>query len=308
VEDAGGGERLDRYLAERVPSLSRARIQSLVGDGHVRLAGKPARPSARVRAGQEIEVFIPEAAPALPTPEPIPLDVVHEDRWLLVVDKPAGLVVHPGAGVSSGTLVNALLHRVPDLSGVGGVIRPGIVHRLDKGTSGLIVIAKDDRTHRSLAEAFAARRVEKEYRALVLGVPGSVEGRITAPIGRDPRERKKMSVRAPRARAARSDYRILEAFRGAALLGVRLHTGRTHQIRVHLASIGHPVAGDLVYGGERRLPPGLKEALSPLARPALHAARLAFLHPGTGEEVSFSSPLPADIEDAMRRLRSRPVS
>jgi 23S rRNA pseudouridine1911/1915/1917 synthase len=172
----------------------------------------------------------------------------------------------------------------------------------------LIVVAKDDATHRALSEAFASRKVTKEYLALVLGVPRSIEGRITAPIGRDPRHRKKMSVKAPRGRAARSDFRVVEAFRGAALLAVRLHTGRTHQIRVHLSSIGHPVAGDTVYGGDRRVPPGAREAIASLSRPALHASRLSFTHPATGEPISFESPLPEDIEDAMSRLRAAPVS
>jgi 23S rRNA pseudouridine1911/1915/1917 synthase len=306
VDGAGAGSRLDRYLAEKLPDLSRARLQALIAEGHVRLEGREVRASLRVREGDRLTVAVPELVPALPAPEDIPLTVVHEDDHLVVVDKPAGLVVHPGAGTPSGTLVNALLRHVRGLSGVGGVVRPGIVHRLDKGTSGLLVVAKDDATHAALSRQFAGRAVEKEYRALVIGVPARREGTITAPIGRDPVHRKKMSVRATRGRPARTSYRVVEAFDGAALLAVRIETGRTHQIRVHLASQGHPVAGDPVYGGTRRPPSrsaGAREALASLRRPALHAARLAFVHPATGERVSFESPLPADFGRVLAALR-----
>jgi 23S rRNA pseudouridine1911/1915/1917 synthase len=259
-----------------------------------------------VKAGQSVEVTVPAPVPALPQPEDIPLRIVHEDRHLVVVDKPAGLVVHPGAGTAAGTLVNALLHRVKDLSGVGGVLRPGIVHRLDRGTSGLLVVAKDDPTRQELARQFASRTVEKEYLAVVLGRPRRATGTIEAPIGRDPVHRKRMSVRAPRGRASRTTYIVAETLEGAALLRLRIHTGRTHQIRVHLASIGHPVAGDAVYGG-RRLPATASERLrvvvAELERPALHAARLAFTHPATGQRVSFESPLPEDLSRLIDRLR-----
>jgi 23S rRNA pseudouridine1911/1915/1917 synthase len=306
VESGDAGERLDRWLARRLPVLSRARLQSLIEAGAVLLDGGVARPSARLRAGQAVEVTVPEPTAAVPQAEDIPLAVVYEDPHLLVVDKPAGLVVHPGAGTSSGTLVNALLHRVKDLSGVGGVLRPGIVHRLDRGTSGLIVVAKDDATHQDLTRQFASRSVEKEYLAVVLGRPRRATGTIEAAIGRDPVHRKRMSVRAPRGRTARTTYSLAEMLDGAALLRVRIHTGRTHQIRVHLASIGHPVAGDTVYGG-RRLPANastrLRDALAALDRPALHATRLAFRHPMTGERVSFESPIPADLSTVLDRLR-----
>jgi 23S rRNA pseudouridine1911/1915/1917 synthase len=309
VEAGEAGERLDRWLAGRLPALSRARLQALIARGDVRVDGRAARASARVRAGMSVEVSVPPPEPARPQPEDIPLRVVHEDARLIVVDKPAGLVVHPGAGTAAGTLVNALLHRVKDLSGVGGVMRPGIVHRLDRGTSGLLVVAKDDATHQDLARQFAARSVEKEYLAVVLGRPRRQEGSIAAPIGRDPVQRQRMSVRAPRGRAALTRYAVAEAFDGAALLRVRIHTGRTHQIRVHLASLGHPVAGDAVYGG-RRLPTSagarLREAVAALDRPALHAARLAFTHPATGERVAFESPLPEDLTRLVERLRGKP--
>ena len=301
------GLRLDAWLARRLPALSRSRLQALIEAGHVRLDGAPARPATRVKAGQAAVVSVPAPTPAEPQPEHIPLRVVHEDAALLVVDKPAGLVVHPGAGAASGTLVNALLARVSDLSGIGGVLRPGIVHRLDRGTSGLLVVAKDDETHRALVRQFASRSVEKEYLALVLGVPARGSGEITAAIGRDPVQRKRMSTRAPRGRDARSSWTVAERFDGAALLRVRIHTGRTHQIRVHLASIGHPVAGDAVYGGTRT-PSSRKlaarEALRSLERPALHAARLAFSHPGSGERCEFEAPLPADIEAVLASLRA----
>ncbi len=304
--DDAKGERLDAWLARRLPALSRSRLQALIEDGHVLLDGAPARPSARLRPGQAVRVDVPAPVPAEPQPEDIPIAVVHEDAHLLVVNKPAGLVVHPGAGTSRGTLVNALLGHVKDLSGVGGVLRPGIVHRLDRGTSGLLVVAKDDETHRSLVRQFAGRTVEKEYLALVLGNPARDSGEIGSPIGRDPVHRQKMSVRAPRGREARTSWRVVERFDGAALLRVRIHTGRTHQIRVHLASIGHPVAGDPVYGGKRALPSrrgAAREAFASLDRPALHAARLSFTHPTTGERLAFEAPLPAELESVRALLR-----
>ena len=305
VDETAAGWRLDRWLARELPGHSRSRLQALIEAGFVLLEGRPARASSRLRAGQTVVVSIPAPRPATPRPEAIALAIVHEDERLLVIEKPAGLVVHPGAGVAQGTLVNALLHHVRDLSGIGGELRPGIVHRLDKGTSGLMVVAKDDATHRDLVRQFAGRTVEKEYLAIVLGVPRPARGVVDSPIGRDPVNRKKMSLRARRARAARSDYAVAEVLDGAALVRVRIHTGRTHQVRVHLASLGHPVAGDALYGG-RRAPSSrratARESLRALSRPALHAARLAFDHPGTGQRLEFASPLPPDLEDLRRRL------
>jgi 23S rRNA pseudouridine1911/1915/1917 synthase len=288
---------LDVWLARALPELSRARAQALIAQGRALVGGRAARASRRVRAGDPVTVSVPSPEPAAPQPEDMPLSVVYEDAHLLVIDKPAGVVVHPGAGAAGGTLVNALLFHVRDLSGIGGVARPGIVHRLDKGTSGLLVVAKDDVTHRGLVAQFAGRQVEKVYVAIVAGLPRAREGTIDAPIGRDPVHRKRMSVRAPRARAARSSYRVVERLAGAALLEVRIHTGRTHQIRVHLASIGHPVLGDGVYGG-RRVP-----AAAEAARPMLHAAGLSFTHPATGARLAFESPLPADFRAVLDRLR-----
>jgi 23S rRNA pseudouridine1911/1915/1917 synthase len=262
-----------------------------------------------MRAGQIVEVDVPAPTPSEPGPEAIALSIVYEDHHLVVLDKPAGLVVHPGAGNASGTLVNALLHHVHDLSGVGGVLRPGIVHRLDRGTSGLMVVAKHDAAHRSLAGQFASRSVGKEYLAVVQGVPSRPAGTIEAAIGRDPRQRKKMSVQARRGRPARSTWELVEALDGAALLRVRIHTGRTHQVRVHLASIGHPVAGDATYGG-RRIPGSRRlesrEALLRMGRPALHAAGLAFEHPESGERLAFTSALPSDMAELLETLRNRP--
>jgi 23S rRNA pseudouridine1911/1915/1917 synthase len=286
--------------------LSRARVQALIDGGGITLDGRPARASARVREGQRARLELPEPEAAAPQPEDIPLDVVWEDAHLLVVDKPAGLVVHPGAGTRAGTLVNALLHRVRDLSGVGGVLRPGIVHRLDRGTSGLIVIAKDDAAHRGLAAQFAARTVEKRYLAVVHGVPRAKRGTIEGAIGRHPVHRKKMAVGAPRGRAAKSTWEVEEPLDGAALLAVRIHTGRTHQVRVHLASAGHPLVGDATYGGGRvpsSRSPAARAAIERFPRPALHAASLAFTHPLTGAPIALDAPLPGDLSALISTLR-----
>jgi 23S rRNA pseudouridine1911/1915/1917 synthase len=306
VDAADAGTRLDTWIAAHLPSLSRSRVQSLIEEGRVHVDGSSARASSRVREGQRIEIEVPAATPAVPQPEDIPLRVVYEDECLLVIDKPAGLVVHPGAGRAGGTLVNALLHHVTDLSGVGGVVRPGIVHRLDRGTSGLMVVAKDDASHRHLARQFAGRTVEKEYLAIVQGLPPRASGAIDAPIGRDPVNRQKMSVRATRGRTASSTYTVVERLDGAALVRVRIHSGRTHQIRVHMASIGHPVAGDALYGGKRApgcRREGSKQALRDLDRPALHAARLSFSHPSSAERLSFESPLPPELNALLNALR-----
>jgi 23S rRNA pseudouridine1911/1915/1917 synthase len=297
--------RLDRWLAARLPDLSRARLQQLIEQGRVAVEGRPSRSAARLKPGQRVAVDEPEPEPAAPHPEALPLAIVHEDAWLVVVDKPAGMVVHPGAGTPGGTLVNALLHHVRDLSGIGGVARPGIVHRLDKGTSGLIAVAKDDATHRALSRQFAGREVDKQYLAVVLGQPVP-EGETDAPIGRDPVHRKRMAVGAPRARPARSSWRVEEWLDGAALVRVQLHTGRTHQVRVHLAALGHPLAGDPSYAGGRRplcRRHEARAAIEAFPRPALHAARLGFVHPGTGRALVLESPLPPDLVNLVARLR-----
>ena len=306
VDAAGAGQRLDAWLARALPDLSRARLQALIAEGAVTVDGASTRASARVRPGQSVEVAVPEPQAAIPSAEDIALAVVHEDAHLVVIDKPAGLVVHPGAGTASGTLVNALLHHVRDLSGIGGVLRPGIVHRLDRGTSGLMVVAKSDAAHQGLAAQFASRSVEKQYLAVVHGVPSPRSGTIDAPIGRHPVQRKKMSVSASGGRAARSSYVVEEALDGASLLRVRIHTGRTHQIRVHVASLGHPIVGDETYGGSRTpssASAAARAAIAEFPRPALHAAALAFDHPVTGARLSLVAPLPDDISRLLAAIR-----
>jgi len=296
------GSRLDRFLAAVLPERSRSQIQRLIKDGQVTVGGRPCRVSTPVRAGQQVTVEVPAARPATPAAEALPLVFLHEDADLVVVDKPAGMVVHPAAGHGSGTLVNALLHHVTDLSGVGGEQRPGIVHRLDRGTSGVMVVAKHDRSHAELARQFHDREVEKAYVALVWGVVQAGR-RIDLPIGRDPANRQKMSARARRARSAVTRVTRAEHLRGVSLVEVAIATGRTHQIRVHLSAIGHPVVGDATYGGiHRRVPPHLKP-LARLERPFLHAARLTFTHPADGRRLTFESPLAADLQAVVDELR-----
>ena len=308
VDNADEGARLDVWLARRLPEQSRARLQALIADGAVRTDGAEARrASARVRAGQHVEVRVPEPVAPQPEAEDLPLTIVYQDKHLLVLDKPAGMVVHPGAGVASGTLVNALLHHVRDLSGIGGVLRPGIVHRLDKGTSGLLLVAKDDQAHRHLARQFSGRTVEKEYLAVVHGLPQPPHRVLDAAIGRDPRHRQRMRV-CRDGRAARSVYDVQEPLDGAALVRVHIHTGRTHQVRVHMAACGHPLVGDALYGGHRTPAcrrPEARAAVAAFARPALHAARLAFTHPVTAERLAFTSPLPQDLAQLLATLRRK---
>ena len=305
------GTRLDRFLASVLGDQSRSQIQRLIKDGYVRVAGREVKANQPVRPGQEIAVDVPAPADAAPQPEALPLPILYQDADLIVVDKPAGMVVHPAAGHSGGTLVNALLHHVDDLSGIGGEKRPGIVHRLDRGTSGLMVIAKRDKAHEELARQFHDREVEKEYIALVWGEVMAGR-RIDAPIGRDPINRKKMSAAGPRAsernrlrRSREAVTRIVrtEAFgRALTLAHVAIHTGRTHQIRVHLSAIGHPVVGDPLYGGVHRRVPGDLRAVTHLSRPFLHAARLAFTHPSDGRRMEFESPLPSDLQSVVDEL------
>jgi 23S rRNA pseudouridine1911/1915/1917 synthase len=305
VPEDAEGSRLDRFLASALAGRSRSQIQRLIKDGAVRLDGRAARANQLIRAGQTVEMDAPEPAPSPVEPEALPLVVRYEDADLLVVDKPAGMVVHPAAGHDRGTLVNALLHHVKDLSGIGGEKRPGIVHRLDRGTSGLMVVAKHDRAHEALARQFHDREVEKEYSALVWGevVAGR---RIDEPIGRDPSNRKKMSARARRSRAAATRIVRAEPFgRALTLVQVAIHTGRTHQIRVHLSAIGHPIVGDALYGGVHRRVAGDLRAVLHLERPFLHAARLAFAHPSDDRRLEFTSPLPEDLQHVVDELRAR---
>jgi 23S rRNA pseudouridine1911/1915/1917 synthase len=304
VEAEHDGARLDAFLTTVLPHQSRSSVQRLIKDGHVSGVIAALRPSTVVRTGQQYDVGIPAPTAAVPEPEALPIRIVFEDRDVVVLDKPAGMVVHPGAGHSGGTLVNALLHHVKDLSGVGGELRPGIVHRLDRGTSGLMVVAKNDRTHQELARQFADREVEKEYVALVWGVVHSGR-RIDAPIGRDPNDRQRMSTRARRARNAVTRVTFSRDLDGVSLLHVAIATGRTHQIRVHLSAIGHPIVGDTTYGGVRRRTAGHLRAVQRLERPFLHSARLVFTHPGDGRRVEFDSPLPLDLQSVLDEIEER---
>ena len=296
------GERLDRYLAAEVPQYSRARIQRLIDDGHVVCSRvKRTKANVQLRAGDVITVTLPDVVAAAPVAQDLPVEILFDDEDLVVVNKPAGMVVHPAAGNPDGTLVNALLHHVDDLSGIGGEARPGIVHRLDKGTSGVMVVAKHDEAHRELARQFHDREVEKEYVALVWGLVQQ-RRRIDASIGRDPKQRQKMSTRATRARDAVTRVTWARDLRGLTLLRVAITTGRTHQIRVHLSAIGHPIVGDALYGGVHRRVAHRFRAVQRLTRPFLHAERLAFTHPRTGERLTFTAPLPGDLEEVLQAV------
>ncbi len=298
-------ERLDRALPAHVRNASRAQAKRWIEDGLVSVGGKRVRPSHILHKGEEVVVELLPPRPAEAMPEPIPLDVVYEDDDFLVVNKPPFLVVHPAPGHRTGTLVNALLHHCPNLSGVGGVARPGIVHRLDRGTSGLLVVAKNDFSHQDIARQFARRSVEKQYLALVHGRPPSTL-RIEKPLGRDVHNRKKFSSRSRRAKPAVTEATRLEVLPLSTLLSVRIETGRTHQIRVHLSEAGFSIVGDQDYGRARRPPAGAQavfQILKAFARPALHAAVLGFQHPRTGEPLRFEAPLPPDLEALLERLK-----
>ena len=306
VPAAMAGSRLDRFLAGRYPGRSRSSLQKLIREGLVTIAGGPVRSSRGIDAGDRIEIRFPPPPPAAIEPEPMDLRVIVEDVDLLVIDKPAGLVVHPGAGAERGTLVHGLVARAGPLSGVGGPKRPGIVHRLDKGTSGLLIIARSDRAHLSLIDQFKGREVEKLYQALVWGRFKEPAGIIEATIGRDRTNRLRMSVKAARGRPALSEWRVVRDFPGFSFMEVRPKTGRTHQIRVHMQSIGHPIVGDDRYGGagwRGMQDPVRRLVLRNFRRLALHAAHLAFRHPATGMRVAFDSPLPADFLALLEALQ-----
>src|SRR5919109_2189161 len=302
-EDAG--ERLDRYLTRQLPMHSRAYLQHLIAEQQVRVNGRTTRAGYRLRDGDRISVSLPPPKPSAILPQPIPLDVLYEDAYLLVVNKAAGMVVHPGPGNTSGTLVNALLAHCAHLSGIGGIERPGIVHRLDKDTSGCVVVAKDDVTHRSLARLFAARQVKKLYLAVVHGNIRDAEGVIDAAVGRHPVQRQKMSTRTRAGRQAVTEFRVLERFGLYTLVELQPRTGRTHQIRVHMAAMGHPLLGDPTYGRRQkalqRAP--LAHQVSWFGRQALHAWVVGLVHPATGEWLECRAPLPADLEQLLATLR-----
>ena len=303
VTDEFAGQRLDHVLVAQIADHTRSQIQRLIKRGMAHIGGKVGHASTVCRNGDLITLKIAPLEPAIPQPEDLPITIVYDDADLAIVDKPAGMVVHPAAGHSQGTLVNALLHHVKDLSGVGGERRPGIVHRLDRGTSGLMVVAKHDRSHAELARQFQDREVDKRYVALVWGhvQPGR---RIDLPLGRDPVERKKISTRSRRAREAVTHVTSAEHLQGVSLIEVTIATGRTHQIRVHLSAIGHAVVGDTVYGGTHRHPPPHLCALQRLERPFLHAAYLSFRHPLDGRVVAFEAALPTDLQNVLDKLQA----
>ncbi|MBI1921287.1 MAG: RluA family pseudouridine synthase [Geobacter sp.] len=292
-------ERLDAFVARSVDGLTRSASQRLIEDGHVIVNGATAKPSLKLKGGESIAVEIPPPAPAEPQPEEIPLDILYEDRDVVVVNKPAGMVVHPAAGNPDGTLVNALLGHCRDLSGIGGELRPGIVHRIDKDTSGILVVAKSDAAHNSLSHQFKEHTIKRVYVALVFGSPKVDKGKIDAAIGRHPVDRKRMSGKARRGKHAVTHWRVQARYPGITLMQLRLETGRTHQIRVHLSEAGHPLVGDEVYGGSGRLAnvqdPVLRSMLKELGRQALHARTLGFIHPSTGQYLEFDADIPEDM-------------
>ncbi|MEY4388116.1 MAG: hypothetical protein RLY20_3399 [Verrucomicrobiota bacterium] len=297
------GERFDAWLRRQYPAMSRGAIQRLIEEGHITVNGEKTKPTHTPRAGEVVRIEWPEAKPAEAQPEDIPLDILFEDEALIVLNKPPGLVVHPAAGNEEHTLVNALLHHCEgELSGVGGVARPGIVHRLDKDTSGCLVVAKNDETHLALSAQFAGRNVHKVYLAILCGEPPREKGDIRAAIARHASHRKRMAVDDDRGRAAHTSYRVLERLKSATLVEAFLHTGRTHQIRVHFQHLGYPLVGDETYGQRQN------HRLTELTRYAaprqmLHAHELGFTHPGTGKQVKFTAPQPPDFEEALKCLR-----
>jgi 23S rRNA pseudouridine1911/1915/1917 synthase len=306
VEKSLPSERLDTFLRRQFPAVSRVALQRLIEAGHIHVNGRTVKPTHAPRAGEEIEIHWPEAAPATAQPEDIPFDILFEDRSLLVLNKPAGLVVHPAAGHEEHTLVNALLHHCGgELSGIGGVARPGIVHRLDKETSGCLVVAKNDETHVALSAQFAGRKVKKIYHAIVCGEPAREAGEIHAAIARHPSHRKRMAVRDDSSgRAAHTSWHVLKRLNAATLVAAQIHTGRMHQIRVHFQFLGHPLAGDATYGARQN------QRLTELTgyeppRVMLHARELAFIHPRTEQPMSFEAPLPRDFQKALKSLAVR---
>jgi 23S rRNA pseudouridine1911/1915/1917 synthase len=313
VRPSDEGQRLDVLLASLLTDCTRTFVAGLIADEHVRVDGRPQKPGYRVKSGQNISGTIPAPVPIEFKPEPIPIDIIHEDDHIVVVNKQPGLVVHPAPGHFSGTLVNGLLYHCPNLVGIGGELRPGIVHRLDKDTSGTLVVAKNDAAHTDLSRQFKSRKVKKDYLALVHGHMKSPTGSIKLPIGRHPVDRKRMSTVSPRGRSAETQWKTREKFKEFALLEVRLKTGRTHQIRVHCSALHHPIVGDKVYGprkpektitGKHQQSDKILQILKSVKRQMLHAWRLGFRHPHTGEAVSFESPLPEDMALFIEKIRS----
>ena len=306
---ADHGKRLDLFLTEHLPDTSRAQIQRYIRDGFVLLNAAQVKGGAKVREEDRISGQIPAPTASEVTPEELPIQFVYEDEHIVVVNKPPGMVVHPAGKVTSGTLVNALLFHVRDLQGVGGVLRPGIVHRLDKGTSGVMVVAKNDLAHEALVRQFKGREVKKIYLALVYGRVEGEAGAVTAPMGRHPTDRKRFSLRTRQPKEALTQWQVKERFEGITFVQVSPKTGRTHQIRVHMSSIGHPLVGDPLYAKERRLAqieaPHLRARIKALGRQALHASLLAFRHPTTGKPVEFTAPMPDDMNEILEALRGK---
>jgi 23S rRNA pseudouridine1911/1915/1917 synthase len=305
VEPPDSGKRLDLYIASRISDCSRSVAANLIRNGKIRVQDVVTKPSYRVKTGDEIRGCIPPPAPILFGPEPIPIEILHEDDDIIVINKQSGLVVHPAPGHYSGTLVNALLYHCPGLKGIGGVMRPGIVHRLDKDTSGALVVAKNDKAHVHLSKQFKSRRVKKEYLALVHGKMESGSGAVSLPIGRHPVDRKKMSINSRKSRVAETTWHVREHFESASLIEVNLKTGRTHQIRVHCAAIKHPILGDKVYGPRKRGKHGahIDNLIGRVPRQMLHAWRIALTHPASNEVASFEAPIPSDMKTVISALR-----
>ena len=304
VGEGESGQRLDLFLSEHVAELSRTRIQALVEHGRVRVNGEAARRSLRIEAGDSVVMEIPAPAPSGAKAEALPLEILYEDADVAVVNKPAGMIVHPGAGVNSGTVVNALLHEFGErgeLSSIGGELRPGIVHRLDRETSGALLIARNDAAHRALVEQFSSRKVQKKYVALVHGSLKENSGRIELPVARDLHRRTRMTTRRREGREARTDWRMLLRLDRYSFIEADLHTGRTHQIRVHFSAIGHPVVGDTLYGAPREVKAG-SQILPPLERNFLHAARLKFAQPSSGKAIEVRAPLPEQLSRYLHEL------
>jgi 23S rRNA pseudouridine1911/1915/1917 synthase len=311
VKQVDHGKRLDLFLVDYLPAQSRSQIQRYIREGDVLLNAAHTKAGTQIKAGNLITGHLPAPTVSEVIPEKLPIPFIYQDEHIVVINKPAGMVVHPAGRVQSGTVVNSLLFHVRDLQGVGGVVRPGIVHRLDKGTSGVMVVAKHDRAHEDLVRQFKNREVTKIYLALVYGTIEGAEGVISAPMGRHPTDRKRFSLRTRQPKEALTKWRVKERFEGITFVQVSPKTGRTHQIRVHMASINHPLVGDPLYTKKRRLSqiedPELREKIEALERQALHACHIAFRHPATQKTVEFTAPLPSDIENILEVLRGKRI-